>query len=99
VILLSNVANPSPDQINRTLGSNLRNVTRWSTPVTVFSPGAAAAVVVHHDLGTVPNTIEVEPFVDGRTWWDQDDRRTWSETQIVFRSSHQGSFVVRAGVQ
>lgn len=99
MILLSNVATPTPDQINRTISANLKNVTRWSSPVLVYGAGAAAAIVVTHDLQTIPNTIEVEPYVDGRWWADQDDRRVWNATQVVFRSSHQGQFVVRAGVQ
>lgn len=93
------VDNPSTDVINVALRSNLKNVTRWSTPVTVYSAGLGAAVTVSHDLQAVPNTIAVEPLVDSRWWADQDDMRTWNATTVTLHTSHAGQFVVRVGFQ
>ena len=93
------VNQPTTDQVNGALRSNLKSVTHWSTPVTVYSAGAAAAVTVMHDLGAIPNTIEIESYVDTRWWADQDDRKVWTVSTILFRTGHAGRFVVRAGVQ
>lgn len=87
------------DRVNTALRSNLKAVARWSTPVTIQSAGAGAAVVVAHDLYAVPNVIDIEPYVDSRVWADQDDRKAWNSGQVVFRSSHAGTFIVRAGAQ
>lgn len=93
------VDTPSPDAINTALRSNLKGVTRWSTPVTQYSAGLGAAVVVVHDLGAVPNFIDVKPLIDARWWADQDDRASWTATQIMFHCSHPGQYLVRAGFQ
>jgi hypothetical protein len=97
--LLSLVSNPTKDQINTAAGANLKNVTRWSSPVAVNSKGLGAAVTVAHDLGTLPNRIAVEPYIDSRWWADQDDRRAWSASSVVFHTSHAGVFIVRVGLQ
>jgi hypothetical protein len=97
--LLQLVDQAEPSTINAALTSNLKGVARWATPVTVYSPGAAAAVSVRHDLNAVPNLVLIESFIDGRVWSDEDDRRMWNQNQIVFRSSHQGRFVVHCGTQ
>lgn len=91
------VDNPSPDTINTATRSNLKGVTRWSTPVTVYSAGLGAAVVVQHDLGAVPNDLDVSSYVDGRVWADQDDRAVWTSTAVTFHVSHGGQYVVKAG--
>lgn len=95
--LRSVVRSPNADEINTAMGANLQNVTRWSTPVTANAAGGAAAVVVAHDLGTVPNTFHVESHVDSRWWIDADD--TQSATTMIFRTAHAGVFVARAGIQ
>ena len=89
----------TPDQINAALRVNTKNVVRWSTPVTIPSTAVGSTVSVQHDLGAVPNSIEVEPFIDCRWWVDQDDRAAWNATVIQFHTSHVGLFIVRAGVQ
>lgn len=89
----------SADKVNAALKTNLKSVARWSTPVLAVGTGAGAAVTVSHDLNAVPNVIDIEAYVDARYWADQDDRAGWNNTQVIFRTSHQGTFIVRAGVQ
>lgn len=95
-----NVSAPlTADKLNTANVGNLQNVTRWSSEVVVNSAGAGAAVVVTHDLGTVPTMLHVEPWVDSRWWADQDDRRVWSLTTVTFHvSAPTGRFSVRAGL-
>lgn len=97
--LLSLVSSVTKDQINATAGANLKNVTRWSTPVAAASTGAGTALTVTHDLGAIPNTLHVEPYVDSRWWADQSDRAAWNATSITLHTSHAGVFIVRAGFQ
>lgn len=98
--ILSFIDNPvTPDQVGTMMRAHLKGAVRWSTPVLVVGAGAGAAVNVQHDLNAVANVIDVEPYVDARCWADQDDRAGWNKTQVVFRTSHQGTFIVRAGVQ
>ena len=93
------ISQSTPDQINSTIGANLSNVIRWSTPVACQSLGLGSAVTVKHNLGAIPNAIHVEPYVDSRWWADQDDRKTWTATTVTLHTSHAGIFVVRAGTQ
>jgi hypothetical protein len=93
------VDQPVVDVINIVLRSNLKGVTRWSTPVTVYVTAVGAAVTATHDLGAVPNTFHVEPLVDARWWADVDDRTSWNATTLTFHASHAGQYVVRAGFQ
>jgi hypothetical protein len=97
--VLQLVDQAEPSTINAALSANLKGVARWATPVTVYSAGAAAAISVRHDLNAVPNIVCIEPFIDCRVWSDEDDRRTWNVSQIIFRTSHQGRCVVHVGVQ
>jgi len=97
VNLRSLVRKPNADEINTAAAANLANVIRWSTPVSVVAAGAAAAVVVAHNLGVIPNVWHVEPHVDSRWWIDPDDPQ--SETQMAFRTAHAGVFEARAGIQ
>lgn len=96
---LAVVDGATPDKINAALRTNLKNVARWSTPVAASGTGSGAAITVQHDLGTIPNMLHVEPYVDSRWWADQDDRKIWSATALTFHASHAGVFIVRAGVQ
>jgi hypothetical protein len=101
VKLLVQISDPArADQINSAAGANLKNVVRWSSPVVVTSNGAGATITVQHDLGTVPNRLAVEPWVDGRWWADQDDRRVWTSASVTFHvSPATGRFTVFVGVQ
>jgi hypothetical protein len=97
--LMAVIDQPKPDAMNVVLRANLKGVTRWSSPVTVYCSAVGSAVAVTHDLGAVPNAIAVEPLIDARWWVDQDDRSVWNATTILFRSSAVGRFIVRAGFQ
>ena len=96
---MMNVDNARPDTVNTAIRANLKNVIRWSTPVTVYATGSGAAVTFQHDLGVTPTALEVEPWVDTRWWADTDDQRIWSATSVTFRTAHAGNFTVRAGYQ
>ena len=97
--VMMNVDRPVPDTINMALRANLKNVTRWSTAVTVYNGTEGGAVVVQHDLGVTPTDLDVESWQDCRFWADVGDRRVWSATNVTFHASHKGSFTVRAGYQ
>lgn len=97
--LLSIIRGATANEINTTLGANLKNVIRWSTPVAVASAGLGAALTVTHDLNAIPTALHVEPSIDSRWWADQDDRKTWTATSVTLHTSHAGMFIVRAGIQ
>jgi len=85
------------NSINAALEGNLRPVTRWSTPVVAVCATGGTAVVAAHDLGVVPNSISVVPWIDARWWADEGDRKMWTERAIVFHASAKGRYTVKAG--
>lgn len=93
------VSDATRDQINAALESNLRPVTRWSSPVVAVCAVDGGAVTVTHDLGLLPNKLSVEPWVDGRWWRDADDLRLWNDRIIIFHASAAGQYTVRVGIQ
>lgn len=93
------IAQPSVPEINAINQVNLRGVITWSSPVVVTVTSTTNGTPLSHDLGVVPTDFNASPWVNGVTWADQNDRRMWTSTSIVFHASATGRYTVMAGVR
>ena len=87
----------TPQIVSSVMRTNTLRMAEWSEPIVGNCLSAGDAVKITHNLGIVPDRIHVESFVDGRWWADEDDRRMWTATTVVFHASAIGRYSVSAG--
>ncbi len=83
--------------INSTLEQNLRRVPEFSDTFDAVCAVDGAAVTAPHNLGMIPQTIDVEGFQPGDVWRDVNDRRLTNDRIVTFHCEKAGRYSVTVG--
>lgn len=84
----------TPQGISTVMQRNLKRVAECAGPFVGVCQSDGANFTVTHSLGVVPDRLHVEPMVDGRAWWDDDDMKAWSDAVVVLHASAAGRYRV-----
>ena len=96
---LQSIGKFQPSAVDAAMKNNFAGTTRWDDVKIVNCATAGTAVIVKHDLGTVPNDIRIQPMVHGVAWPDTDDMKMWTVDIVVFHASTVGRYMVWAGIK